>query len=65
MKYSHESKELNALLGKMVKITFWDDTTATGILTRAEWKPDRYQVQNWTFRKTHVKKIEVVKWNQF
>lgn len=61
MKYSHESKELNALLGKKVKVTLWDDTTITGILTRAEWKPDRYQVQNWTFRKTHVKKIEVIR----
>lgn len=61
MKYTHESKELNALLGKKVKVTLFDDTTITGILTRAEWKPDRYQVQNWTFRKTHVKKIEVAK----
>ena len=61
MKYTHESKELNALLGKKVKVTLFDDTTITGVLTRAEWKPDRYQVQNWTFRKTHVKKIEVVR----
>lgn len=58
--YTHESEELNALLGKKVKVTFFDDTTITGVLTRAEWKPDRYQVQNWTFRKTHVKKIEVI-----
>lgn len=61
MKYTHESEELNALLGKKVKVTLFDDTTITGVLTRAEWKPDRYQVQNWTFRKTHVKKIEVAK----
>jgi len=60
-KYTHESEELNALLGKKVKITFFDDTIITGVLTRAEWKPDRYQAQNWTFRKTHVKKIEVVR----
>lgn len=39
MKYSHESEELNALLGKKVKVTLFDDTTITGILTRAEWKP--------------------------
>lgn len=58
--YTHESEELNALLGKKVKITLFDDTTITGVLTRAEWKPDRYQAQNWTFRKTHVKKIEVI-----
>ena len=61
MKYTHESEELNALLGKKVKVTLFDDTTITGVLTRAEWKPDRYQVQNWAFRKTHVKKIEVIR----
>ena len=31
MKYTQESKELNALLGKKVKVTFFDDTTITGI----------------------------------
>lgn len=61
MKYTHESKELNALLGKKVKVTLFDDTTITGILTRAEWKHDRYEVANYSFRKTHVKKIEVVR----
>lgn len=60
-KYTHESKELNALLGKKVKVTLFDDPTITGILTRAEWKPDRYGVANYSFRKTHVKKIEVVR----
>lgn len=58
-KYTHESKELNALLGKKVKVTLWDNTTITGILTRAEWKPNRYQVANYSFRKTHVKQIVV------
>ena len=58
---THESKELNALLGKKVKVTLWDDTTITGILTRADWKPDRYEIANYSFRKTHVKKIEVVR----
>ena len=61
MKYAHESKELNALLGKKVKVTLFDDTTITGVLTRAEWKPDRYEVANYYFRKTHVKKVEVVR----
>lgn len=61
MKYTHESKELNALLGKKVKVILFDDTTITGILTRAEWKPDGYEVANYSFRKTHVKKIEVVR----
>lgn len=61
MKYTHESKELNALLGKKVKITLWNDKILTGVLTRAKWKPDRYQVANYSFRKTHVKKIEVMR----
>ena len=61
MKCTHESEELNALLGKKVKVTLFDDTTITGILTRAKWKPDRYEVANYSFRKTHVKKIEVVR----
>ena len=34
MKYSHESEELNALLGHKVKVTLFDDTTITGVLTR-------------------------------
>ena len=61
MKYAHESEELNALLGKKIKVTLFDDTTITGILTRAEWKPDCYEVANYYFYKSHVKKIEVVK----
>ena len=61
-KYSHESKELNALLGKKVKVTFFDGTTITGVLSRGTWKRDRYEIKNsWTFRKSHVKKIEVVR----
>ena len=44
--YTNESEELNALLGKKVKVTLVDDTTITGILTRAKWKPDRYEVGN-------------------
>ena len=61
MKYSHESEELNALLGKKVKVTLFDDTTITGILTRAKWKQGRYECANYSFRKTHVKKIEVIR----
>lgn len=61
MKYTHESEELNALLSKKVKVILFDDTTITGVLTRAEYRPDRYQIQSWSFRKTHVKKIEVVR----
>lgn len=61
MKYTHESKELNALLGKKVKVTLFDGTPITGVLTRAEYRPDRYQVADYSFRKTHVKNIEVVR----
>lgn len=60
-KYTHESEELNALLGRKVRVTFFDDKTITGILTRAEYRPDRYEVANYSFRKTHVKKIEVIR----
>ncbi len=60
-KYTHESKELNALLGKKVKVTLFDNKTITGILTRAEWRSNHYEVANYSFRKTHVKKIEVVR----
>lgn len=60
-KYTHESEELNALLGKKVEITLWNDELLTGVLSRAEYRPDRYEVANYTFRKTHVKKIEVVR----
>lgn len=59
-KYTHESKELNAILGKKVKVILFDDTTITGILTRAEWKLGRYECGDYVFRKSHVKKIEVV-----
>lgn len=60
-KYTHESEELNALLGENVKVTFFDDTTKTGVLTRAEYRSDRYEVANYSFYKTHVKKIEVIR----
>lgn len=60
MKYSHESEELNALLGKKLKITLWNDKILTGVLTRAKWKPGRYECANYSFRKTHVKNIEVI-----
>lgn len=60
-KYTHESEELNVLLGKKVRVTLFDNKTITGILTRAEWRSNRYEVANYSFYKTHVKKIEVVR----
>lgn len=59
--YTHENEELNALLGKKVQITFFDNDVKTGILQRAKYKQGRYEVDNLSFRKTHVKKIEVVR----
>lgn len=59
--YTHESEQLNNLLGKKVKVTLIFGNILTGILTRGEWKPGRYQVQNWTFRKTHVKNIQEIR----
>lgn len=59
--YTHESEELNALLGKKVKITLWNDKILTGVLLRDTWRrDDRYECAYYTFRKTHVKKIEVI-----
>ena len=58
---THESKELNALLGKKIQITFFDNDVKTGILRRAEYKQGRYEIDNLSFRKTHVKKIEVAR----
>ena len=60
-KYTHESEELNALLGNKVQVVLFDNTTITGVLTRAEWRSNRYEVANYSFYKTHVKKIEVVR----
>lgn len=60
MKYTHESRELNALLGKKVKVTLFDDTTITGVLTRSQWKQGRYECADYSFRKTHIKKIKVI-----
>lgn len=64
MKYTHESEKLNALLGKKVWITLLNGRTLIGTLTRPSWKD--YSVVFFTgneylFRKTHVKKIEVVR----
>lgn len=61
MKYTHESEELNALLGKSVKVTMWNGKMVAGKLSRSEYGNGRYEVDNYTFRKTHIKKIEVLR----
>lgn len=59
MKNCHESEQLNALLGKQVKITFFDDSVETGELKRG-WMGYRYRVNYTEFYKSHVKKISEV-----
>lgn len=59
MKNCHESEQLNALLGKQVKITFFDDSTQTGELKRGEFR-NRYRVNYTEFYKSHIKKISEV-----
>lgn len=62
-KYTHESEELNALLGKKVKVTLWHGKTIIGTLKYNSCYM-RYGVlleigSNYWFCKTHVKKVEV------
>lgn len=60
--YTHESNKLNALLGKKVRITFFDGDIAEGTLQRDMYRINHYHVEgkdSITFRKSHVKKIEV------
>lgn len=72
MRYNHRSEKLDALLNKKVKIVFWDDKTAKGILIWNEraGSPPRYLASRGYylnligesgclhFKKSHVKKIE-------
>ena len=66
MKYTHESEELNNLLGRRVRLTFTHGKTAEGLLIRGnniynkayEIKVD---VGSFCFNKSEVKKIEVVR----
>ena len=55
----HQDEKLNALIGKRVKITFFDGTVENGILLRKF--PYPYQINYLAFFKSHVKKIEEVK----
>jgi len=60
----HESEKLNALIGKRVKIIFWDDKEECGVLGRSEYskryKIDRPRKGPLHFYKTHIKKISEV-----
>ena len=62
-KYTHESPELNALLGKQVRLTFFDGDVVSGRLERDEWHKDCYFIRGQrliTFYKSHVTKIEKI-----
>lgn len=60
-KYTHESEELNALLGKKVEITLWYGKKLIGNLYRPNCTNYGVMFENgnehW-FRKTHVKKVK-------
>ena len=55
----HESKKLNALLGKRVEVVFFDGSVRVGVLGKSE--PPHIKGYtlggNLHFRKTHIKKI--------
>lgn len=59
MNKSHESEKLNALLGKRVKVVFFDDSTQTGVLERGKYHCP-YLINNIEFYKSHIKKITEV-----
>jgi hypothetical protein len=58
MKNSHDDAKLNSLMGKNVRVTFFEGTQSVGKLERDF--DGKYRVDNWRFRKSHIKKIEVL-----
>ena len=60
-KYTHEDEKLNSLLGKNVKIVFFDGKVYKGKLQRDKWGRSRYSIPcqggTLTFRKTHIKEV--------
>ncbi len=65
MTKTHEDERLNALIGKRVRITFWDGDVGRGVLGRSEYS-QRYVLRrglegNVCFYKSHVKKVEELK----
>ncbi|MBQ8426868.1 MAG: hypothetical protein IJX16_03795 [Clostridia bacterium] len=62
-KCTHESPELNALLGKQVRLTFFDGDVVSGILEKDEWHKSCYHIRGArrvTFYKSHITKIEKI-----
>ena len=72
MKATHRSKELDALLNKKVKITFFDDAVIIGILIwndycvapryllRASYYVKQSNGIYYRFRKSHIKRVEKI-----
>lgn len=60
----HNSDKLDALLGKTVKLTYWDNRERTGVLRKSPYRFG-YMLETpkgrYHFAKTLVKKVEVVK----
>lgn len=70
MKINRRDKKLDALLGKVVEVTFWDGEIATGVLefNRPYWGlkfgSNQYSITHnntpMFFRKSHVKSIRAL-----
>lgn len=58
MKNSHDDAKLNSLMGKKCKGDIFEGTQSVRKLERDF--DGKYRVDNWRFRKSHIKKIEVV-----
>ena len=58
MKNSHDDAKLNSLMKKNVRVTFFNGIQSTGKLERDFG--GKYRVDNWSFYKSHIKKIEVI-----
>lgn len=58
--YTHESEKLNSLLGKKVKVKFYDDDIRIGILQKSKYHSGYYTIDNLEFRKSHVVKVVVL-----
>lgn len=58
----HESEKLNRLLGKNVRVVFFDGDIREGVLRRSKYQAP-YRVGNLVFYKSHVIRVEEVQPN--